>query len=169
MSSKPTAIDEVKVEKVIWPATKQPAALGELGMDVTTGKPRVFVEGIAQDLAAVGANNVFTKAQSAAIKVLTPGTNIPVSGKDSNVQEVTLDRATSQLDNATDLTDGQTIVFLIIQDVTGNRALTFGSNYDFGTEGAPDLTTSIAGQLDTITAIARSGKLHCGVSRGHTA
>ena len=104
---------------------------------------------------------LWTAAQDVAPSLLTYGANIAVNAALSNVFTVTLTGATAQLDNPTNLVNGQTIIFRVTQDGTGGRALTFGTAYDFGTAGVPDLTTSTAGKMDIITGISNGTKVFC--------
>lgn len=120
------------------------------------------------DTAQLSVRNTFTKAQDVAPSVLTYGANIAVNAALSNTFTVTLTGATAQLDNPSNLVSGQTLVFRILQDGTGLRALTFGSNYNFGTEGSPSIGTSIANKLDIITGISDGAKVFCTTLRGFT-
>jgi hypothetical protein len=45
--------------------------------------------------------------------------------------------------------DGQVITFLLTQDATGSRTVTWNAVYDFGATGAPVLTTT-AGDTDAV-------------------
>jgi hypothetical protein len=111
--------------------------------------------------------NPFTKQQYAVPVALTYGANISVDAELSNNFTVTLSGATGQLDNPTNLVAGMTFTFVVTQDGVGGRALTFDTNYDFGSEGAPDLTTSGIGVIDIISAYAISStKLACTTLRG---
>ena len=55
---------------------------------------------------------------------------------------MTLTNSTSTFGNPTNPVDGETIRFRIVQDATGSRTVAFGTAYDFGTAGAPTLTTT---------------------------
>jgi hypothetical protein len=117
-------------------------------------------------LATLATRQTFTAAQDVSPSTLTYGVNIAVDAALSNTFTVTLTSTTAQLNNPTNLVNGQTIVFRITQDATGGRALTFDTNYDFGSEGAPDLTTSSANGVDIITAVSNGTKLYCTTLRG---
>lgn len=118
------------------------------------------------NVAQLAVRNTYTKAQDVAPSALTYGANIAVDASLSNTFTVTLTGATAQLDNPTNLVDGQTLVFRILQDGTGGRALTFGTNYNFGSEGLPTISTSIANRLDVITGISNGTKVFCTTLRG---
>ena len=87
----------------------------------------------------------------------------------SNTFTVTLTGATAQLDNPTNMQDGHTLIFRVTQDGTGGRALTFDTAYDFGAEGAPDLSTEAAGEMSIITCMSNGTKLYCTALKGFTA
>jgi hypothetical protein len=118
------------------------------------------------DLARLSIRNTYTKAQDVAPASLTYGANIAVDASLSNTFTVTLTNTTAQLDNPLNLVNGQTLIFRILQDGVGGRALTFGTNYNFGTEGAPSIVTSIANRLDIITGISDGTKVFCTTLRG---
>jgi hypothetical protein len=145
------------------------ASTGRILYNTTGQKFQISKNGVAyEDLASLATRQVFTAAQDVAPFALTYGANISVNASFSNTFTVTLTGATAQLDNPTSLQDGQTFVFRVLQDGTGGRGLTFGTNYDFGTEGSPTLTTSTAGKLDIITAVSNGTKLFCTTLRGFT-
>lgn len=217
----PYAIDDLRVKDISWVADATPTAEGQLGMNVATGRLRIFSDGAVRELggrvltgtpegnlvgtitdlaldtaggdlyfkasgsgntgwtllstlagnfAVLDAAQTFTKAQSVQEVVLFYATpNQPVDASLSNVFELTLTAATTQLDTPSNLVAGQTILFRIVQDGSGSRALTFSGDYDFATVGAPDLSTSAAGEMDLITCISDGTKLFCLVTRGFTA
>jgi len=57
---------------------------------------------------------------------------------------LTLTASTTTLGNPSNPVDGQVIRVRVIQDATGSRTLAYGTAYDFGTTGAPVLTTTAA-------------------------
>lgn len=120
------------------------------------------------DVARLSVRQTYTKAQDVAPSALTYGANIAVNASLSNTFTVTLTSTTAQLDNPTNLVDGQTLVFRVKQDATGGRALTFGSAYDFGTEGSPSLVSSGANILDIITGVSDGTNIFCTTLRGFT-
>lgn len=120
------------------------------------------------DIAYLSVRNAFTKPQDVVPSTLTYGANIAVDASLSNTFTVTLTGATAQLDSPTNLVSGQTLVFRVLQDGTGGRALTFGANYNFGTEGVPILSSSLANRLDIITGISDGTKVFCTTLRGFT-
>jgi hypothetical protein len=67
--------------------------------------------------------------------------------------------------------DGQRIDFMLAQDGTGSRTIAWNAAYDFGTAGAPTLTTT-ASKMDVTGFIYRaaSSKWACaGTAFGFTA
>jgi hypothetical protein len=113
--------------------------------------------------------NTYTKAQVVTPAALVYGANVAVDAADSNVFTLTLTGATAQLDNPTNLQDGHTLVFRVTQDGTGGRALTFDTIYDFGDEGAPDLTSEAAAGLSIVTCMSDGTKLWCTALKGFVA
>lgn len=86
----------------------------------------------------------------ASLTTLTSGGgNVPVDADLGPNYELELTEATTELNNPTNLVEGQTFVVLIKQDSTGSRALTFGTDW-LRKDG---ITTTIADALDTVTIL----------------
>jgi len=65
------------------------------------------------------------------------------------------------LDNPTNKVVGQTGSIFIVQDATGSRTLSYGTDYEFAGGTAPTLTTTAAA-VDRIDYIVRSStSIHC--------
>lgn len=97
---------------------------------------------------------------------LTDAATIAVNGSFGNVFTVTLG-GNRTLANPTALTTGQSLTFVITQDGTGLRTLSYGTLYDWGTVGAPTLSVA-AGAVDILPAIYIGGKvMMLPVSLGH--
>ena len=80
--------------------------------------------------------------------------------KDGNFFTVTL-AGNRALANPSNLAAGQSGCFLIVQDGTGSRTLSYGNLYDFIGGTAPTLTTT-ASAVDRIDYIVRTtGSIHC--------
>lgn len=107
-----------------------------------------------------------TKAATVKTVIIPDAATINVDATLSNTFEIMRVLATALLATPTGLVDGQTIIFRIIQGAGGGKDLTFSTDYDFGDEGEPDLTTGIAGQMDLITCHINGTKLACTVRRG---
>ena len=103
-----------------------------------------------------------TDVQSAKSDVvtLTDGATITPDMKDGNFFTVTL-AGNRTLANPSNLAAGQSGCFFIVQDGTGSRGLTYGSQYDFAGGSAPTLTTT-ASAVDRIDYVVRTtGSIHC--------
>lgn len=83
-----------------------------------------------------------------AVVTLTDGATISVNAAAGNDFRVTLG-GNRTMAAPTSPVDGQDITFLLTQDGTGSRVVTWNAVYDFGTAGAPTLTTT-AGKTDMI-------------------
>ena len=79
---------------------------------------------------------------------LTDAATIDVPSEDGDDFRVTLggDRTLGEPDSAV---DGQRMFVQVTQDSTGSRTLAYASGYDWGTTGAPTLTTT-AGKTDLL-------------------
>jgi hypothetical protein len=123
--------------------------------------------GVDRVIVTLNRQNTFTRSQGSAISTLTDATTITVDGSLSNVFIVTL-AGNRTLSNPTNLVAGFTYIFLIKQDATGSRTLTFGTNYKFGSDGTPTLSSS-ANAVDVLSAVAldTSNLLMLGIKRGY--
>ena len=112
-------------------------------------------------LAALGgaplAGATFTGQVSPAVVALTFGSNIAVVASEGNDFRVTLTSSAATIENPSSPTDGQQIKFQITQDATGSRTVTWGAIYDFGTAGAPALSTA-ANATDIIGFVYNAAK-----------
>jgi len=122
--------------------------------------------GSYESVATTATRQLYTKAQDVAPSALTYGATISVDASLSNTFTVTLTGATAQLNNPTNLVDGQTVVFRISQDSMGGRDLTFDTNYDFGAAGTPTISSSTSNQVDIISGVSDGTKLFCIALRG---
>lgn len=98
----------------------------------------IAYDGRGSPIFARDPNRVMQKVQG--VKTLVDGANIAWSLKDQHVFYVELagDRT---LDNPTDMEDGITVLLMVAQDGTGTRLLSYGTAFDFGSGGAPVLST----------------------------
>lgn len=103
------------------------------------------------------------------VVALTDGANIAVDAALGNYFRVTL-AGNRTLDNPTNLTNGQKLLFEFIQDGTGSRTLnTYGSKYAFSTDIPQPTLTTTANKRDFIGFVYNStaDKLYCiGVVKG---
>jgi len=95
---------------------------------------------------------------------LVDGANISTDCALSNVHEVILagDRV---LDNPTNLKDGSTYIFIIKQDATGTRLLTYGTAFKFVGGEVPVLSTD-ALSVDILTGISDGTNIYCSLGNG---
>lgn len=77
------------------------------------------------------------------------GGAVAVNGALGNVFRLVLTASGWTLSNPTGMTDGQAVRVRLVQDGTGGRTLSYGSAWDFGSAGAPVLSTG-AGKVDYI-------------------
>ena len=103
--------------------------------------------------AATDVSQQYTKNQRSAVVALTDAANIAIDLDLGNVFEVTL-TATRILSNPTNLVKGMTFIVIVNQNGTGGYGLTFGGQYDWGSEGAPDLTTETANKTSILSFVA---------------
>lgn len=116
--------------------------------------------------AGLATANEWTANQRVKPVTLTDGTQIATDASLSNNFRVVLG-GNRTLDNPTNLADGMTLNWVIVQDATGSRTLTFGSAFDWGGGAAPFLSTA-ANAIDMVSAYydATSGKLLASFRRG---
>lgn len=87
------------------------------------------------------------------LTALAGATSVLVNASLGNDFSLTLTASTWTLTNPSNLPSGIAVYrFWLTQDGTGSRTLTWGSNYDFGTAGAPTLTTT-ASKTDCVAFI----------------
>lgn len=101
------------------------------------------------------AGNLKVNGQAySALNTLTDAATVATDCDLGNVHKVTLG-GNRTLGNPTNVIAGATYSWILIQDGTGGRTLSYGSNFLFADGTAPDLSTD-AGAIDVITAIALS-------------
>ena len=104
--------------------------------------------------AALATAQSFTAAQRGAISALTDGATITPNFNTANNFEVTLG-GNRVLANPTNQTAGQSGFIRLVQDATGGRTLTFGSNWKFENGVAPSLTTT-SNAVDVLVYLVES-------------
>lgn len=138
------------------------AAGNAVRLDPTTAKlPAVdgsLLTGLSTGV-SLSTANTFTKSQQVATVALTDAANIVVDASLGNIFSVTL-TANRVLNNPTNLVSGQTILFLIKQDGTGGRTLSYGNMYKWSGGTAPTLTTTL-NKLDVISCVFDGTNLYC--------
>ena len=88
---------------------------------------------------------------------LSDGASIAWNLANDPVAQVTLG-GNRTLANPTGASEGAAYILSVIQDSTGGRTLTFGNNYDFGSEGAPALSAT-GGEIDILAFLYVAGKM----------
>lgn len=137
-----------------WVVFDADAATGDFTPDAGTGR---WIK--VGKYAGLDRAQTFTANQTVGTVTLVDGTNIPVDASLGNTFEVTLG-GNRTLDNPTNLVDGQTLIFRIIQDATGSRTLAYGTAYKFPGGTGPTLTTT-ANAIDLLSCSSDGTNLHC--------
>jgi hypothetical protein len=96
----------------------------------------------------------WTKGQRGEITTLTPGATVTIDMADSNNFTLTLDQATAMANPSND-TAGQSGSIFLIQDGTGSRTASWGTDWEFAGGTAPTLTTT-ADAVDRVDYVIRS-------------
>lgn len=108
------------------------------------------------DLEAKGTGGLRWKAGAYSIpQVLTDAATIATDASLSNRFRVTLG-GNRTLGNPTNLSDGQQLVWEVIQDATGGRTLAFGANFGFGIEIAGCTVDPTAAKRSFISGVYNS-------------
>ena len=90
-----------------------------------------------------GMHAAWPSAAAPAVVALTDAASIAVNAALGNDFRVTL-AGNRTLANPSNPANGQVIKVHVTQDATGSRTLAYDTNYDWGTGGAPTLTTTAA-------------------------
>lgn len=102
---------------------------------------------------------------------LTDAATIATDASLSNHFRVTLTATGRTLGNPTNLTNGQKLIYEVIQDATGSRTITtYGSKFAFGTDVTQPTLTTTANKRDFLGFIYNSAadKLYCAaVAKGY--
>jgi len=117
------------------------------------------VQGYDADTAKTDTAQTFTAAQRGTISAISIGASDTTKTLDfatANNFALTLANTSScTLANPSNLTAGQSGSIFVVQDSTGSRLLTYGSNWDFAGGTAPTLSTA-ASSVDRIDYIVRT-------------
>lgn len=111
--------------------------------------PKPTIDG--QDLIA-DASSPTGIAWRGGAQTLTDGANIAWDVRKGAIGKVTLG-GNRTLSAPSNIIEGRRYFIVIIQDATGSRTLTWNAAYDFGTTGAPTLTTT-ASKADLVEFLA---------------
>jgi hypothetical protein len=136
------------------------AARATLGLgDAATATIGAGVQAFNAANAVINAAQTFSKAQRGSITTLTDGATITPDMAANNHFTVTLG-GNRTLANPTNLVAGQSGSIFVVQDATGSRTLSYGTNWDFKGGTAPTLTTT-ANAVDRIDYLVRgAGSIH---------
>ena len=104
--------------------------------------------------AFVGTAQTFTAGQRGEVTTLTPAATVTIDMADSNNFTLTLDQTTAMANPSND-TAGQSGSIFMIQDGTGSRVATWGTDWEFAGGTAPTLTTT-ASAVDRVDYVIRS-------------
>lgn len=130
-----------------------------------------YTQGVGWNILAINSDTIFADEESLTYDVntlkmkrdnqqwtttfeLTDAATVSTDCTNSNSFSITLG-GNRNLENPTNLKEGATYVWLITQDATGSRTLSFGSYFKFAGGVAPSLSTT-GGAVDILTAIAQN-------------
>ena len=102
----------------------------------------------------LGTAQTFTAGQRGEITTLSAGATVTIDMADSNNFTLTLDQATAMANPSND-TAGQSGSIFMIQDGTGSRTASWGTDWEFAGGTAPTLTTT-ASAVDRVDYVIRS-------------
>lgn len=124
---------------------------------MTARRPLVLVSGVTREMPS---GDTVTPAVMVGAVALTDAATIATDASLGNHFRVTLG-GNRTLGNPTNLTDTQRLLWEIIQDGTGTRTITLGSNFALGTDLPAVTLTTTAGKRDFLSAVynATAGKL----------
>ena len=133
---------------------------------ITGGQTRTVT---AQDsnliMAGTNVAQSFSKPQTGALVTLTPGSTVAWDMSASNNFTLTLEDNSTALSNPTGEVAGTSGSLLLIQDGTGSRVISFGSQYFFagGTDAVLSTAVNAIDRLDYFVQAA--DKVHCVVTK----
>jgi len=88
--------------------------------------------------------------------------NVATNCNSGNTFDMTLGASSGQLDNPTNMQDGATYVWIIRQDGTGGRTLTFGSAFIFPGGTAPALSSGVS-EVDLLVGVSDGTNLYADI------
>ena len=144
-------------------ATAPTKTATQISLYSKAGVPTIVENGGTENtISFTNKQQTYTRSQGTAIVTLTDAASIIVDASLSNTYKVTL-AGNRTLNNPTNTVNGFYYEFLIYQDTTGSRTLTFGTNYRFQTP--PTLSTG-SSILDRMGCICDNGVLYCTLNKG---
>ena len=178
VAAEATARDSAVTTAVAAEATARDSAIAAAISAVLAGVSGTYdtLAEVAADLvtrAKLSVANLWTAQQSFAPVALTDGANIAWDVSTRQKAKVTL-AGSRTMDAVTNAVEGTTYLLWVIQDGTGSRLLTWtttgAGSFDFGTDGAPTLTTTASkADLLAFEAIDLGGTLKlrfAGIKKG---
>lgn len=108
----------------------------------------------------------YTAAHNFKATTLTDAATISWDLSSNQVAKVTLG-GNRTLANPFYTKDGGVYVLFVVQDATGSRTLTYGSNYRWG-YSLPPVLTATPNQMDILTFVSLNGKMYGTSSLGYT-
>jgi hypothetical protein len=132
---------------------------GNSGRFLTTNGTTTSWSDLPAATVSLDTARTYTKAQRVAAVTLSDASTINVDADTGNVFYVLLG-GNRTLANPTNLVNGQTLVFVLKQDGTGSRTLTYGTNYKFPGGTVPTLSTG-ANDVDVLYCVANNNLLYC--------
>ncbi len=128
----------------------QIAPTAPIALVVTGGQQlEMTTSGSAGAVTSVGGRTGAIPAVTPLVVPLVFGASIAVDASTGNAFNLTLTSSAGVLQNPTNPTDGQVIRFRVTQGGAGGFTLAYASAYDFGSAGAPVLSTA-AGKVDIV-------------------
>lgn len=155
-------VGQLSSSNILVRTTVTASTNGNALVDFGAGAKNVFHDVVASfmtNVPVVNANNTFTVAQRGSITTLTDGATITPDFNNNNFFTVTLG-GNRALGNPSNEVAGQSGSIFIVQDGTGSRTLSYGTDWDFAGGIAPTLTTT-ASAVDRLDYLVRaSGSIH---------
>lgn len=154
-------------------ATGLPVATGISGLGTGVATALAINVGSTGAFAATSTAQAWTAQQYVTLATLTDGANISWNVATGQKAKVTLG-GNRTMDAVSNSAEGATYTLWVIQDATGSRTITWttsgAGSFDFGTDGAPTLTTT-ANNADLLAfeAISLGGTLKlrfAGIKKG---
>lgn len=127
------------------------------GAWVSIGADGALFTNLANIPSGAGRIPAANMALAPTVTVLSDGANIATNAALGNHFQVTL-AGNRTLDNPTNPTNGQRAVWEFIQDGTGSRTITLGSDFIFGTDVTSVTLTTTASKKDLMAAIYTGSK-----------
>lgn len=155
--------------------TGLPVSTGISGLGTGVATALAINVGSAGAFAATSTAQAWTAQQYTTLATLTDAANISWNVATGQKAKVTL-AGNRTMDAVSNAAEGATYTLWVIQDATGSRTITWTSSgagsFDFGTDGAPTLTTTAnAADLLAFEAISLGGTLKlrfAGIKKGFT-